>query len=284
MNSYTVTIAGTHGENLVKEITTPVTISRSSVVLLGAFEADDVATIPESNQICYTATSKLDFSSNAWLGFTINNHRYAPETGKGCVTFSTTITSIPTCAFSDTYTHQGNTSITSITLPASVTSIGTYAFSSCSNLASVSMPGVQTINMNAFYACSRLTSVSMPEVQIIGQSAFVQCDIRTVELPAIQTIGRLAFSSNYHLQSVDLGSSIESLGDYAFAFCIRSISVVICRATSCPDYNSTYLPFETSLTNGAVLHVPQGHSADYNAWQDWFNGRIVDDLPSPSNK
>ena len=284
MNRYTVTLAGTHGENLVKEYTTSVTISRSSVVLLGAFEADDVATIPESNQICYTATSKLVFSSNEWWMFTVTNHRYAPETGKGCVTFSETITSIPNNAFYNWSTMQGNNSITSITLPASVTSIGMDAFHGCSNLASVSMPGVQTIDMDAFFECSRLTSVSMPEVQNIGLSAFEQCDIRTVELPAIQTIGRFAFMENNHLQSVDLGSSIGSLGIDAFAFCFGSISVVICRATSCPSYDADYPPFELGLTDDAVLHVPQGRRDAYSAWSGWFGGGIVDDLPSPSNK
>lgn len=279
MNRYTVTLAGTHGENLVKEYTTSVTISRSSVVLLGAFEADDVATIPESNQICYTATSKLDITFG-----TVTNHRYAPETGKGCVTFSTTITSIPICAFYNWSTMQGNNSITSITLPASVTSIGMHAFHGCSNLASVSMPGVQTIDMDAFFECSRLTSVSMPEVQNIGQSAFGQCDIRTVELPVIQTIGDFAFTANHHLQSVDLGSSIGSLGIDAFANYRGSISVVICRATSCPSYDADYLPFDMSLTNDAVLHVPQDRRDAYSAWSDWFDGRIEDDLPLPSNK
>lgn len=284
MNRYTVTLAGTHGENLVKEYTTPVTISRSSVVLLGAFAADDVATIPESNQICYTATSKLDFSSDEWWGFTVTNHRYAPETGKGCVTFSETITSIPNNAFYNWFTWQGNNSITSITLPASVTSIGMHAFHGCSNLASVSMPGVQTINTHAFSECSRLTSVSMPEVQNIGQSAFDQCDIRIVELPAIQSIDDFAFSDNYNLQSVDLGSSIGSLGSSAFVNHRRSISVVKCRATSCPSYDAGRLPFDMSLTNDVVLHVPHNCSAAYSGWSDWFEGRIVDDLPLPSNK
>ena len=250
MNSYTVTIAGTHGEDFVEEFDTPVTISRSKVTLLGAFEV---------NEICYTATSRLDFSSDAWWAFTINDHCYDPETGKGYVTFSETITSIPDYAFCNN--HEGNNSITSITLPASVTFIGTEAFFGCGNLTSVSMPGVRTI----------------------GLAAFEQCDIRTVELPAIQTIGSFAFTNNNHLQSVDLGSNIQSLDRNAF-FNDPNISVVICRATSCPDYNSTYLPFYMGLSDDAVLHVPQGRRDAYSAWSDWFGGGIVDDLPLPSNK
>ncbi len=253
MNRYTVTLAGTHGEDFVEEFDTPVTISRSKVTLLGAFEANGIPTDPLSNQICYTAEDELVFTFG-----TIDNHRYDPVTQRGCVTFSTTITEIPEYAFCDSYTQEGNTSITSITLPASVTSIGMFAFHGCSNLASVSMPGVQTIDWGAFQSC----------------------DIQTVKLPAIRTIGGCAFSDN-DLQFVDLGGNINSLGSNAFLG-NYFITTVNCRATSCPDFDSWGL-FEGSLSDRAVLHVPHNCSAAYNGWSDLFS-EIVDDLPLPSNK
>jgi hypothetical protein len=54
---------------------------------------------------------------------------------------------------------NGCSSLTSVTIPDSVTEIGRYAFGGCS-LTSVTIPdSVTTIGYNAFYDCSSLTSV-----------------------------------------------------------------------------------------------------------------------------
>ena len=64
-----------------------------------------------------------------------------------------------------------------VTIPESVTSIGSYAFSGCSGLTSVTIPeSVTSIEESAFAECTGLTSVTISEgVTDIGSSAFEGC-------------------------------------------------------------------------------------------------------------
>ena len=55
---------------------------------------------------------------------------------------------------------KGNTTITSVTFPASVTTVGISAFEDCSCLESVTIPnGVETIGKAAFKNCGKLESM-----------------------------------------------------------------------------------------------------------------------------
>ena len=64
--------------------------------------------------------------------------------------------------------------IVNLKIPDGVTTIGSYAFSSCTNLASVTIPeGVTTIGSYAFSKCTSLASVTIPDgVTTIGSYAF----------------------------------------------------------------------------------------------------------------
>lgn len=88
-------------------------------------------------------------------------------------------------------------SLTSVTLPKSVTSISKYAFYGCHSLKSVTLPeSVTSIGEYAFYYCSRLTSVTLPEgVTSIGEKAFCSCiGLTSVTIPeSVTSIGVRAF-------------------------------------------------------------------------------------------
>jgi hypothetical protein len=70
----------------------------------------------------------------------------------------------------------GRTKLTSITLPNSITSIGSYAFRECFKLTSITLPNsVTTIGDWAFARCHSLTSISVPDGCSIGEGAFEDC-------------------------------------------------------------------------------------------------------------
>lgn len=93
---------------------------------------------------------------------------------------------------------QGNTKITSVSLPNTVTQIGQEAFADCTSLSSVSLPAsLEQIGIGAFYNCTSLTSVTVPDsVTSIGDEAFANCtSLKTVSIPSgVTDIADDAFS------------------------------------------------------------------------------------------
>ena len=101
--------------------------------------------------------------------------------------------------------HHSNY-ITAAVLSAGVTSIGDFAFISCSNLSSVAIPdSVTRIGSYAFAWCDALGSVTIPDsVTCIDWDAFEGCSsLRSVTIPdSVRTIGGSAFTDCSSLDSV----------------------------------------------------------------------------------
>ena len=113
--------------------------------------------------------------------------------GLTTVTFATDskLTTICSSAFHDN-------PLGSITIPASVTTIGTMAFYDCPWLATVTFDGTQTLTSIGDYAFSGqgLTTITIPaSVTSIGDEAFHDCTgLKSVMLNGEATIGWVCFS------------------------------------------------------------------------------------------
>jgi len=129
------------------------------------------------------------------------------------------------------YAFSGCSSLTSLTLPSSVTSIGGHAFSGCSSLTSLTLPSsVTSIGEFAFRYCSGLTSLTIPSgVTTIDYYAFADCrGLTSLTLPSsVTSIGGHAFAWCSGLTSLTLHSSVTSIGDYAFAWCSGLTSLTL---------------------------------------------------------
>jgi hypothetical protein len=141
------------------------------------------------------------------------------------VTIPNSVTSIGFFAFGNCW------SLTSVTIPNSVTSVGSQAFRDCIGLTTVTIPGsVTSIGDLAFMGCSGLTSVSIGSgVTTIGDSAFQDCSsLTSVTIPDnVTSIGGNAFAGCSNLVSLSIGSGVTSIGNEAFAFCSGLTSVTI---------------------------------------------------------
>ena len=118
---------------------------------------------------------------------------------------------------------SGCSSLTSVTIPNSVTYIGISAFRECSGLTSVSIPNsVTEIGIRAFEGCSGLTSIAIPNnMRAIPNYMFQGCSALTeITIPSSVTfIGSYAFNNCSSLASVTIPNSVTSIGQDAFYGC-----------------------------------------------------------------
>ncbi|MDR2120662.1 MAG: leucine-rich repeat protein, partial [Tannerella sp.] len=230
----------------------------SSVTTIGEYAFEDCSGLASVN-IPYSVTTIEEGTFRGCSSLTSitvepDNPNYTAEDG---VLFNKVKTLLIQCPEGKTGTYV---------IPSSVTTIGGYAFTLCSNLTSVTVdagnmyytaedgvlfnkaktlliqyPGgktgtyavpnsVTTIGGYAFFLCGNLTSVTIPNsVTAIRERAFDGCSsLTSVAIPnSVTTIGEEAFRDCSSLTSVTISNSVTEIGRKTFFDCSSLTSVAI---------------------------------------------------------
>ena len=179
------------------------------------------------------------------------------------------VTSIEDNAF------EGCVNLTNVTIPDSVTHIGSDAFDNCNEklftevggvkyidkwvvgvtyswIASVSIKsGTYGIADRAFSVCANIANIKIPNsVIVLGDYAFSYCNrLTSVEIPSsVTSIGDGAFEGCSGLANVALSNSITSIGRKTFHSCSSLTSVEI------PD-GVTSIEYEAFRGCGSLISV-----------------------------
>ena len=161
------------------------------------------------------------------------------------------------------YIFDGCASLTEITVPESVTALGTYTFrnsglksidlskTAITRLGTTSATGSVTVTTSSyvFYDSKDLKTVVLPEaVTLIGAYTFQGCSsLESINLEKVTLIGNLAFEGTA-LKSISLGAGFATLGDGALANTnLTAFEVDNANATYMADENGFLLKKDGTL-------------------------------------
>ena len=175
---------------------------------------------------------------------------------------------------------QDNTTITSVTIPASVTEIGSNAFAGCTNLTIVNYAGdwsnltIQSGNPAVEDAAKDAANEQLFDFEFIlnntavvvirykGTAADVTIPSRYKGKP-VTVIDPVAFYNNSAVTSVTIPDSVTAIPDYAFGFCSQLTNISIPNSVtfigfsafnSCTSLKSITLPSSLSTIQSYAFY------------------------------
>lgn len=189
------------------------------------------------------------------------------------VDMATEIESIQTGGGDNKLAQLVEGSITTVTAEdlAGITKIKNYAFS-YSNIINITLPdSITSIGSSAFYYCSSLTQITIPDsVTSIGSYAFQGCTLLgEITIPdSITKIEPSTFSSCNALTELTIPANVTSIGGGALQIGTTTNKGTITMKPTTPPtvYSNT---FNTSYLNKII--VPVGCGEAYKSATNWSN-------------
>ncbi len=205
--------------------------------LLGKFVSDGFYTDADCTVAWDTASAipgNMTLYANAYTaGLTFSGGTVTGYTGEAdTVVLPVRVNGVALTAIGD-YAFDG-TAIKSITIPETVSHIGTGAFRNCKRLErAVLSSNVTEIGQLAFLNCCKLTDIGDGiSVTTVKQSTFTSCE----SLKSVVFLGKLtliedyAFSGCRSLETLDMGAYVTKIGDFALTNCTSLKTLVLSGA------------------------------------------------------
>ncbi|MEP3837159.1 MAG: leucine-rich repeat domain-containing protein [Algibacter sp.] len=198
----------------------------------------------------------------------------------GGVTY--TVTSVETLAF------QNNSTITSLTLPSTLKTIGSNAFNNCSSLAldPLDLTHVTSVGSYAFYQSSLITSVIVPDGITFADGVLRNTGLTSFTIPASwTTLPNQMLRDCTSITSINIPSTVTSLSAANFRGCTNLTEIQVNSSTPIAVPNANAI---ATINAGAILYVPDAtaesaYEADA-AWLAVFDAsRIVTGTLSTKN-
>ncbi len=139
--------------------------------------------------------------------------------------------------------------LNNVSLPESLTHIGSYAFQD-SQMSAIDAPGVTEIGEGAFANCSNLQTASFPKAQVVGDSAFASCmSLKTVDFTSVVTIKDNAFNYCNALSEMNI-PNCTSIGMNAFTSCssLQTVTADSLVSVGYEAFQDTYIRNQLNYT------------------------------------
>ena len=186
----------------------------------GSWQYDD-----STNRLFVTGSGELTSTFKTSDGKALNLASYLSNKALTSIVLTEGITGVGADVF---FTDYG-IDVQSVSLPNTLTSIGSNAFRNIKAKKFKISANLSSIGANAFYG-SNVNSFDLSDtkVEAIGNYAFANCkNLTSINLPKVlKTIGDGAFYSS-SLKSVDVPQSVASIGKAAFTDCLSLWKVKI---------------------------------------------------------